>query len=134
VADAGLRISVVGTAGLAIHANQVRLKQILLNLISNAIKYNRTGGAIHISREVHAQGQIRIGVRDGGDGLDTAQLAALFQPFNRLGQESGLQVGTGVGLVVTKKLVESMGGVIGAESEMGRGSLFWFQLPCAGHG
>jgi PAS domain S-box-containing protein len=131
VADAGLSISMVGTAGLAMHANRVRLKQILLNLLSNATKYNRAGGVIHIVREVHAQGQIRIGVRDGGHGLNAIELAGLFQPFNRLGQEHGHQVGTGVGLVVTKKLVESMGGAIGAESEVGHGSLFWFQLPCA---
>ena len=66
-----------------------------------------------------------------GHGLTQKELASLFQPFNRLGQERGKEVGTGVGLVVTKKLVESMGGTIGAESEVGCGSLFWLNMPVA---
>jgi len=131
VSDAGLRVTLVGTTGLAIHANPVRIKQVMLNLLSNAIKYNRLGGSIYVSRVMDGQAQVRIGVRDTGHGLAPKELACLFQPFNRLGQEHGKEVGTGVGLVVTKKLVESMGGTIGVESEIGCGSLFWFSMPVA---
>ena len=76
------------------------------------------------------QAQVRISVRDTGHGLAPKELACLFRQFNRLGQELGKEVGTGR-LVVTKKLVESMGGTIGAESEIGCGSLFWFCMPVA---
>ena len=103
----------------------------MLNLLSNAIKYNRLGGRIDVSRVLGPNAQVRIGVRDTGHGLTPNELASLFQPFNRLGQARGKEVGTGVGLVVTKKLVESMGGTIGAESELGAGSLFWFSIPVA---
>jgi CheY-like chemotaxis protein len=71
---------------------------------------------------------VRIGVTDTGDGLAPDKLAQLFQPFNRLGQEANVQEGTGIGLVVAKRLVEWMGGVIGVESEVGKGSLFWIEL------
>jgi PAS domain S-box-containing protein len=131
VSKAGLRVELVGTAGLDIHANPVRIKQVMLNLLSNAIKYNRLGGSIDVSRVMDGHAQVRIGVRDSGHGLTQKELASLFQPFNRLGQERGKEVGTGVGLVVTKKLVESMGGTIGAESEVGCGTLFWFNMPVA---
>ena len=128
-----LRVTLEGKDGLKVHANPVRIKQVMLNLLSNAIKYNRLGGRIDVSRFMDGQAQVRIGVRDTGHGLTPKELACLFQPFNRLGQEHGKEVGTGVGLVVTKKLVESMGGIIGAESEVGSGSLFWFCIPVATH-
>lgn len=131
VSDAGLHVNLAGANGLGIHANPVRIKQVMLNLLSNAIKYNRVGGSIDVSCVMDGQAQVRIGVRDTGHGLTPKELASLFQPFNRLGQERGKEVGTGVGLVVTKKLVESMGGIIGAESEVGCGSLFWFNMPVA---
>lgn len=131
VSDAGLHVNLTGTNGLRIHANPARVKQVMLNLLSNAIKYNRRGGSIDVSCVMDGQAQVRIGVRDTGQGLTPKELASLFQPFNRLGQERGKVVGTGVGLVVTKKLVESMGGTIGAESEVGCGSLFWFNMPVA---
>lgn len=126
---AGLRVSLLGRAGLGIAANPVRIKQIMLNLLSNAVKYNRPGGNIAVTRAMDGQSRVRIGVRDTGHGLTANEVASLFQPFNRLGQERGNQVGTGVGLVVTKKLVESMGGTIGVESDVGGGSLFWFSMP-----
>ncbi|PWF43625.1 ATP-binding protein [Massilia glaciei] len=131
LSKSGLCVTLVGTTGLDIRANPVRIKQVMLNLLSNAIKYNRLGGSIDVSRVMDGQAQVRIGVRDTGHGLTQEELASLFQPFNRLGQERGKEVGTGVGLVVTKKLVESMGGTIGAESEVGSGSLFWFNMPVA---
>jgi PAS domain S-box-containing protein len=131
VSDAGLLVNLARTNGMAIHANPRRIKQVMLNLMSNAIKYNRRGGRIDVSCAMDGPAQVRIGVRDTGHGLTPNQLASLFQPFNRLGQERSEVVGTGVGLVVTKKLVESMGGAIGVESEVGRGSLFWFSMPAA---
>lgn len=131
VVDAGLQVNLAGTNGLGIYANPVRIKQVMLNLLSNAIKYNRRGGSIDVSCVLTTPAKVRIGVRDTGHGLTPTEVASLFQPFNRLGQERGKEVGTGVGLVVTKKLVESMGGAIGAESEVGRGSLFWFDMPVA---
>lgn len=131
VIKSDLRVTLVGTSGLAIQANPVRIKQVMLNLLSNAIKYNLLGGNIDVSRVMDGHAQVRIGVRDTGHGLTAKELASLFQPFNRLGQEHGKEVGTGVGLVVTKKLVESMGGTIGAESAVGCGSLFWFSMPLA---
>lgn len=131
VGDAGLQVDLGGAHGIAVLANPVRIKQVMLNLLSNAIKYNRRGGRIDVTCAVDGPAQVRIGVRDTGNGLSPRELAGLFQPFNRLGQEGGAVVGTGVGLVVTKKLVESMGGTIGVESEVGRGSLFWFCMPLA---
>jgi CheY-like chemotaxis protein len=78
-----------------------------------------------------ASGWIRVSVRDTGAGLSPEDLSQLFQPFNRLGQEGGSQEGTGIGLVVAKRLVELMGGAIGVESAVGVGSVFWFELPAA---
>ena len=129
VCEAGLEVDWGDAPGMVILANPVRIKQVMLNLLSNAIKYNRRGGRIDVTCDADGQAQVRIGVRDTGNGLSQVELAGLFQPFNRLGQEGGAVVGTGVGLVVTKKLVESMGGTIGVESEVGRGSLFWFSIP-----
>lgn len=127
--QADLRITVADAGAVHILANPVRIKQVMLNLLSNAIKYNRHGGSIAVSCSADVHAQVRIGVRDTGHGLTPKELASLFQPFNRLGQQHGKEVGTGVGLVVTKKLVESMGGCIGAESEAGCGCLFWFSMP-----
>lgn len=132
VSGAGLHLCLTGTDGLDVSANRLRIKQVMLNLLSNAIKYNRPGGSIEVSRVMDGDGRVLVGVRDGGHGLAPMEVASLFRPFNRLGQEHGKEVGTGVGLVVTRKLVESMGGTIGVESEVGRGSFFWFKMPAAG--
>ena len=114
-----------------VHADRTRLKQILINLLSNAIKYNREQGTVDVQYAVSAPGRIRISIRDTGAGLPQEKLAQLFQPFNRLGQEAGGEEGTGIGLVVAKKLTELMGGVIGVESTVGEGSVFWFELMSA---
>ena len=111
-----------------VKADRTRVKQVLVNLLSNAIKYNRAGGHVDLSCIVVAEGRIRICVQDTGEGLAPDKLAQLFQSFNRLGQENGAQEGTGIGLVVSKRLVELMGGTIGVESTVGVGSLFWFEL------
>jgi CheY-like chemotaxis protein len=111
-----------------VQADRTRLKQILINLLSNAIKYNRERGSIAVDCALSRPQTIRICVRDTGNGLATGQLAQLFQPFNRLGQEESGQQGTGIGLVVCKRLIELMGGVIGVESTIGEGSVFWIEL------
>ena len=109
-------------------ADHTRVKQILINLLSNAIKYNHAGGAVIVECAASSPEHIRISVKDTGPGLSPAKLAQLFQPFNRLGQEAGGGEGTGIGLVMTKRLVELMGGVIGVTSAIGIGSVFWVEL------
>jgi len=115
-------------AGYFVLADRTRLKQVLINLLSNAIKYNREHGTVEVSCARNTPESIRISIRDTGAGLTAEQLAQLFQAFNRLGQETGVVEGTGIGLLVTKRLVELMGGAIGVESSIGSGSVFWFEL------
>ncbi len=114
-----------------VHADRTRVKQVLINLLSNAIKYNRQDGMVEVSCETRPAGRVRISFRDTGQGLSASKLAQLFQPFNRLGQEAGTEEGTGIGLVVSKRLVELMGGTIGVESTVGVGSVFWIELNTA---
>jgi len=113
-----------------VHADLTRVKQVVINLLSNAIKYNRTGGSVQVECRQHGD-RVRLSVRDTGNGLSAEQLQQLFQPFNRLGQEAGTEEGTGIGLVVTKQLVELMGGTMGVESEVGVGTLFWIELAAS---
>jgi PAS domain S-box-containing protein len=113
-------------------ADRIRVKQILINLLTNAIKYNSVQGTVEVDCAESTPGRIRVSIRDTGAGLNPEQLAQLFQAFNRLGQDAGSEEGTGIGLVVAKRLVELMGGVIGVESTVGKGSVFWFELvSCA---
>ena len=109
-------------------ADRTRVKQVLINLLSNAIKYNRERGAVNIDCVAKPSGRMRISITDTGEGLAPEQLKQLFQPFNRLGQEAHVGEGTGIGLVVSKRLVELMGGAIGVESTVGVGSVFWIEL------
>jgi PAS domain S-box-containing protein len=111
-----------------VDADRTRLKQIFINLLSNAIKYNAMGGSVTVKPGRSEDGRIRISITDAGKGLPPEKLAQLFQPFNRLGQEAGGAEGTGIGLVVTKRLVELLGGSIGVESTVGDGSTFWVEL------
>ncbi len=111
-----------------VSADRTRVKQVLINLLFNAIKYNKPEGSVTVEYQPIPPGSIRINVRDTGKGLAPEQLLQLFQPFNRLGKETGAEEGTGIGLVVTKRLVELMGGTIGADSTVGVGSVFWFEL------
>ncbi len=112
----------------AVLADRVRLKQVLINLLSNAIIYNKQNGTVVMDCTKSTRGRIHISITDTGAGLPPEKLAQLFQPFNRLGQESGSVKGTGIGLVACKRLVELMGGVIGVESTVGKGSVFWIEL------
>ncbi len=112
----------------SVEADRTRVKQVLINLLFNAIKYNRPGGAVAVECALNSPGSIRISIRDTGAGMSPDQLAQLFQPFNRLGKESGVEEGTGIGLVVTKRLVELMGGTIGVDSTVGIGSVFWVDM------
>ncbi|MFA6467606.1 MAG: PAS domain S-box protein [Bacteroidota bacterium] len=113
---------------LFVRADRMRLKQVLINLLSNAIKYNREHGTVEIKCTASTPDHILISVKDAGMGLSEEQLMNLFQPFNRLGQENCTEEGTGIGLVMTKRLVELMEGTIGVKSIVGVGSVFWFEL------
>ena len=111
-----------------VRADRIRVKQVLINLLSNAIKYNREHGSVEVKCIASTPERIRVSITDTGVGLSQEQLVQLFQPFNRLGQEAGGEEGTGIGLVVSKRLVEMMGGIIGVESTVGVGSVSWFEL------
>ena len=115
-------------AALYVLADHTRLKQVFINLLTNAIKYNTLQGTVEVNCTQEAHRRIRVSIRDTGIGLRPDQQAQLFQAFNRLGQEAGGVEGTGIGLVVAKQLVELMGGTIGVQSTVGVGSVFWFEL------
>jgi CheY-like chemotaxis protein/anti-sigma regulatory factor (Ser/Thr protein kinase) len=127
----GIRTVFPEPAGRMVRADRTRLKQVLLNLLSNAVKYNREGGAVVLSCLPGGPGRIRMSVQDTGVGLSQEQLGHLFEPFNRLGQENGTQEGTGIGLVLTRRLVEMMGGEISVKSSAGAGSVFSIEFDAA---
>ncbi len=129
-AGVGLHGPTDGLDEVEVHADRQRLLQVLLNLVSNAIKYNHAGGRVDV--EVSPRRDVvRISVHDTGPGLSEDQVERLFVPFDRLGLEhSGIE-GTGVGLALSRGLTEHMGGTLGVHSEPGRGSTFWIELPCS---
>lgn len=112
-------------------ADRVRLQQILLNLISNGIKYNRDGGEVEIGGDLLPENRLQIWVRDTGTGIDAEFMPRLFQPFERAAASDGHIEGTGIGLALAKRLTEAMNGTIGVETTPGSGSLFWIDLPLA---
>jgi PAS domain S-box-containing protein len=114
-----------------IFADPTRVKQILTNLLSNAVKYNVEGGSIRIASRIDGAGAVEVTLDDTGLGMSEAQLAALFQPFNRLGRERSAQEGTGIGLVISQRLAELMGGTLSARSASSEGSTFVLTLPRA---
>jgi signal transduction histidine kinase/ActR/RegA family two-component response regulator len=131
-AQRGIRVLFPAAGDVRVQADRTRLKQVLINLLSNAVKYNREGGVVTVDCVAAGPERLRLSVQDTGMGLRPDQVAALFQPFNRLGQENGVQEGTGIGLVFTKRLVEMMKGAIGVTSSPGVGSVFWIELSTAG--
>lgn len=114
--------------GYVIDVDETQVKQVLINLLSNAIKYNRPNGRVMFSCEPQINGRLRFSVIDTGPGLTQEQQQRLFNPFDRLGAEYGEIEGTGIGLVITKRLVEGMGGELGVISEQGTGSTFWVEV------
>jgi PAS domain S-box-containing protein len=119
---------------LYILADRQRLKQVLLNLINNAIKYNKTGGSIKIDSSLMPENErgfssVRISITDTGIGILPEKISLLFNPFERIGAEQSATEGTGLGLAVVKKLVDAMNGTVGVESRLGEGSTFWIELP-----
>ncbi len=112
-----------------VRCDRTRFKQVLINLLSNAIKYNREKGEVHIEVTAAGEEMLRITVADTGMGIAASDFEQLFQPFNRLSAEHSEIEGTGIGLSITRSLVEMMGGTIGVDSEPGVGSRFWVELP-----
>jgi signal transduction histidine kinase/ActR/RegA family two-component response regulator len=112
-------------------ADRQRLKQVLLNLLANAVKYNRRDGRVDVFLEEPRPGRVRIAVRDTGPGIAPGLLDRLFVPFERIGAERTPVEGTGLGLALSRRLVEAMRGTIGVQSTVGAGSTFWVELPQA---
>jgi PAS domain S-box-containing protein len=132
-AEMGIHLDVPGTAvpERNILADRQRIKQVLLNLLANAIKYNRKGGRVTLSCAEPEAGRLRIEVSDTGPGIPPDKMARLFTPFERLGAEGTSIQGTGLGLALSKCLVEAMAGTLGVESAVGKGSTFWVEFATA---
>ncbi|UTF60878.1 PAS domain-containing protein [Gilvimarinus sp. DA14] len=127
-----LKVDFHGLDSVCVHADPIRLKQALLNLMSNAIKYNRVGGEVNVELELRPERMLRILVQDTGTGIEESRREEVFQPFNRLHAEMSKVEGSGVGLVITKQLIEKMDGSIDFSSVTGEGTCFWVDLRDAG--
>ena len=110
-------------------ADRQRLKQVLINLLTNAVKYTRPGGSVTISQSSAGNDKVRLVVSDTGPGIPADKLSRLFTPFDRLGAEQSDVQGTGLGLALSQRLVQEMGSSIGVDSTVGQGSTFWVELP-----
>lgn len=120
-----------GSEHCYVRADRTHLLQALINLISNAIKYNKRGGEVVLSCELSGEKTARISLSDTGPGIAEDKIGNLFKPFDRLGKEGQNIPGTGIGLTITKRLVESMGGEVGLKSKVGKGSMFYIDIPIA---
>ena len=114
-----------------VQADAQRFRQVMLNLLSNAVKYNRDGGTLTVSCEEDAVGRLRICVTDSGNGLTPDEIQRLFRPFERLDAENSDTQGTGIGLILSRRLAEAMGGTLDLKSAPGQGSTFWIELSLA---
>ena len=130
-AESHIVVSAVGDLNFVVRVDRIRLRQVILNFLSNAVKYNRESGSVTVTCTQRGN-KVRIAVTDTGAGLSDEQKTHLFEPFNRLGKESGKIEGSGIGLVITKSLVKSMQGVIGVESRPGAGCVFWVEFAITG--
>ncbi len=124
-----IRLSAQLESGIYVHADAVRLKQILVNLLSNAIKYNREHGEVLVRAEQHGVGRVRISVQDTGIGIEEVAQRRLFEPFYRVNVNTPVE-GSGIGLSICRNLAQSMNGQMGLESRLGEGSTFWLELDC----
>ncbi|MBW4054656.1 MAG: response regulator [Proteobacteria bacterium] len=124
----GITVTLAPGTPARVKADRIRLRQVLINLVSNGIKYNRDGGKVEVGCDLEPDSFLRIWVRDTGHGIEPEFLPSLFQPFERAATVDGLIEGTGIGLVLSKRLTEAMGGTIGFETSLGCGSLFWVEL------
>lgn len=128
----GVELWCVSPDAPAVHADTIRLKQVLVNLLSNAIKYNRRYGEVRVAIAEADAGRVRISVSDTGVGIKPDDQQTIFEPFQRVHVGDSYVEGAGIGLAISKRLIEAMAGRIGFESEPGKGSTFWFELPKAG--
>jgi CheY-like chemotaxis protein len=119
-------------ADRCVQADRQRLNQVLLNLLSNGVKYTRAGGRVTVGFEAHPERRMRVTVADTGAGIAPEKLELLFTPFERLGAERTSVEGTGLGLALARGLAHAMGGTLGVSSEVDRGSRFWIELPLSG--
>jgi CheY-like chemotaxis protein/anti-sigma regulatory factor (Ser/Thr protein kinase) len=124
-----LSASVDIDAGVHVLADWQRFKQVLLNLLNNAVKYTPFFGGVTVSYHVTGNEKVRVLVSDTGPGIPPGKKARLFTPFERLGAEQSAIEGTGLGLALSQRLMQAMGGSIGVESGVGKGSTFWIELP-----
>jgi EAL domain-containing protein (putative c-di-GMP-specific phosphodiesterase class I)/signal transduction histidine kinase/DNA-binding response OmpR family regulator len=126
-----VRLDVADCHGIWLRADRQRLVQVVNNLLSNAIKFNREGDSVTVRPLPAAPGRFRLAIEDTGQGIPADKLHRLFQPFDRLGAERSSIQGSGIGLVIARKLMDGMGGTLGVESQYGKGSTFWLDLPLA---
>ncbi len=124
-----LSASVDIDAGVHVLADRQRFKQVLVNLLNNAVKYTPFFGGVAVSYHVPGNEKVRVLVSDTGPGIPAEKLARLFTPFERLGAEQSAIEGTGLGLALSQRLMQAMGGSIGVDSAVGKGSTFWIELP-----
>jgi len=129
--ERSISLETSGLSEMTVKADRIRLKQALINLLSNAIKYNHKGGKVTLDIQKPNEEQVRITVTDTGPGIPIARQSELFQPFSRLDAEDSQIEGTGIGLTLTRRIVELMNGQVNMTSEVGVGSSFWIDLPIA---